>query len=258
MASEDLAFDTEGHVVGSNDKAIFKSKYKQGPQLLVADTKFRAGMRYLPNGHLAICQNNKGQLVRIDPDGNKFPFMQGLSYPNGITVDMKGWVYFTEHDANKVWRVNPLTGDHSLITDKIGNPNGLTFSPDYKTLYIGGFNGNKTVWSMSISSDGVPGKLVAWAKGVGTGWHDGMATDICGNVYLADYYQTAIYRISPDGKEFVKIIDGSSIDGAYLPNLQWGSGIGGWSATKIYLPDGWNKGVFEVDIGVPGAPVPYP
>jgi hypothetical protein len=257
MASEDLDFDMEGNLLGSNDKAIFKSEYNQGPKVFVPEMKFRAGMRFLPSGQLVICDNEKGQLVRIDVDGNKFPFMVGLSYPNGLTVDMKGWVYFTEHDANKVWRVHPYTGEHTLITDKIGNPNGLTFSPDYKTLYIGGFNGGKTVYAMSISEDGVPGKLVSWAK-VGTGWHDGMATDVCGNVYLADYQQTAIYRISPDGKESSVVIDGSKIQGAYLPNMKWGSGLGGWDSTKAYLPDGWNKGVFEVDLGVPGAKVPYP
>ena len=257
MASEDLDFDLEGNLLGSNDKAIFKSGYEQGPKVFVPEMKFRAGMRFLPSGQLVICDNQKGQLVRIDVDGNKFPFMVGLSYPNGLIVDMKGWVYFTEHDANKVWRVHPYTGEHTLLTDKISNPNGLTFSPDYKILYIGGFNGGKTIYAMSISEDGVPGKLVPWAK-VGTGWHDGMATDICGNIYVADYQQTVIYRISPDGKESSVVIDGSSIKGAYLPNLKWGSGVGGWSASKVYLPDGWNKGVFEVDMGVPGAKVPYP
>lgn len=257
IASEDLAFDPVGNVVAGNDKAIFKSPYNGQPKVFVPNLKFRAGMRYLPNGHLVICDNFKGQLVRLDENGVKYPIMTGLSYPNGLTVDMKGWVYFTEHDANIVWRVHPFTGDATVLTTKISNPNGLAFSPDYKTLYIDGFNGNSTIYSMSISPDGIPGKLVSWAK-VGTGWHDGMGVDICGNVYVADYNQTVIYRISPDGKDKKLIIDGTSFSGAYLPNLQWGSGVGGWDKESIFLPDGWKKGVFEVKIGVPGAPVPYP
>ena len=48
-------------------------------------------------------------------------------------------------------------------------------------------------------------KLVAWSS-VGTGWHDGMAVDACGNVYVADYNITAIFRISPDGKDKKLII----------------------------------------------------
>ena len=257
IASEDLAFDTQGNVVAGNDKAIFKSAYNEPPKVFVPNMKFRAGMRFLPNGHLVVCDNVKGELVRIDPSGVKYTLMSGLSYPNGLTVDMKGWVYFTEHDANVVWRVHPFTGEATVLTTQISNPNGLAFSPDYKTLYIDGFNGNPIIYSMSISADGVPGKLVHWTS-VGTGWHDGMGVDICGNVYVADYNQTVIYRISPDGQNKELLIDGKSFSNAYLPNLQWGSGIGGWDPLSIYMPDGWNKGVFEVKIGVPGAPTPYP
>ena len=43
-------------------------------------------------------------------------------------------------------------------------------------------------------------KLVSWSTGVGTGWHDGLAVDACGNVYMCDYNVTAIYRITPDGR----------------------------------------------------------
>jgi sugar lactone lactonase YvrE len=257
MASEDIAFDKLGHVVGSNDKAIFKTAYGGAPQVFVPKLDFRAGMRYLPNGHLVVCNNYKGQLDRIDEKGEVHVLLTGLSYPNGITVDMKGFVYFTEHDANQVWRVDPFTGDKSLLTNKIANPNGITFSVDYRTLYIGGFSGVGTVYSMSISEDGVPGKLVPFATGVGTGWLDGMGVDACGNVYIADYGATIIYRISPDGQTNTPIVNGSSL-GAYLPNLDWGSGIGGWDTESIYLPNGWQKGVFEVDLGVPSKPLPYP
>jgi len=258
MASEDLAFDPYGNVIGSNDKAIFKSGYNEQPQVFVPNMKFRAGLRYLPNGHLVVCNNNKGELVRIDEEGVQHTILTGLSYPNGLTVDLDGWVYLTEHDANKVLRVHPFTGETTTLTTEISSPNGVTFSPDYKTLYIGGFSGKKIIYAMSISPNGVPGKLIKWAKDVGSGWLDGMAVDACGNVYIADYGTTKILKLPPDGSSWEVFIDGSTWDGAYLPNLQWGSGVGGWSQTSVFLPDGWNKGVFEVDIGVPGKPTPYP
>ncbi len=255
MASEDLAFDRHGHLIGSNDKAIFKSKYGQTPQLFVPSFNFRAGLRALPNGHLIVCDNQKGELTRVDEQGLKYPLVTGLSYPNGLEIDLQGWVYFTEHDADVVWRVHPFTGDKTMITNEISNPNGLSFSPDYKTLYIGGFNGNPTIYAMSISPDGVPGKLVPFAS-VGTGWHDGMAVDACGNVYVADYSESKIYRITPDGQSSKVIIDGKSL-GAYLPNMQWGTGVGGWDQLSLYLPNGWAKEVFEVKIGVPSKPTAY-
>ena len=44
---------------------------------------------------------------------------------------------------------------------------------------------------------------------IGTGWLDGMATDACGNIYIADYGATIIYRISPDGQTKDKVISGA-------------------------------------------------
>jgi hypothetical protein len=258
MASEDLAFDREGHLIGSNDNAIFKSLYNSQPQVFVPNISFRAGLRYLPSGQLIVCNNHTGELIRIDPEGTQHVVLTGLSYPNGIIIDLNGWIYFSEHDNSQVRRVHPYTGEYTVLTNEVSSPNGLTFSPDYSTLYIGGFNGSGIVYAMSISPEGIPGKLVEWATNVGTGWLDGMATDACGNVYIADYGATVIYRISPDGQDVDKVISGAGISNAYLPNMQWGSGIGGWDPLSLYLPDGWNKGVFEVQIGVPSAPVPYP
>ncbi|NUN12096.1 MAG: SMP-30/gluconolactonase/LRE family protein [Myxococcales bacterium] len=258
MASEDLAFDAAGNVVGSNDKAIFKSPYGGAPQVFVPSISFRAGLRYLPDGNLVVCNDKKGELTRIDPNGVQYKILGGLAYPNGLTVDMKGLVYFTEHDGNKVWRVHPYTSEKLLLTNQIKNPNGVIFSPDYKTLYIDGFSGVGTIYKIQFDDNGNPGPLTNFATKVGTGWLDGLGVDVCGNVYVCDYGQTVVYRISPDGQSKVKVIDGSKISGTYLPNMQWGSGLGGWDPLKLYLPDGWKKGVFEVDLQVPAPPRPYP
>jgi hypothetical protein len=259
IASEDLAFDREGHLVGSNDATIFKSPYpgSGSPKVFVPKVSFRAGMRFLPNGHLVICDSDKGQLTRIDETGTMHTVLSGLSYPNGIIVDLQGWVYFTEQNTNLVSRVNPYSGERQILTNKVQAPNGLIFSPDYRTLYIGGFSGEGTIYALSLSAEGVPGKVVKWATNVGTGALDGMGADACGNIYVCDYGATIVYRISPDGQTKVPIIDGSS-EGAYLPNMQWGSGAGGWDPLALYFPDGWRKEVFEVKIGVPGAPRPFP
>jgi hypothetical protein len=82
-----------------------------------------------------------------------------------------------------------------------------------------------------------------------------MAVDACGNVYVCDYGASIVYRIKSDASEIELLIAGS---GAYLPNLQWGSGLGGFKEDSLYLPDGWTHEVFEVDIGVPGKPRVYP
>ena len=133
---------------------------------------------------------------------------------------------------------------------------GITFNNAYDTLYIGSF-GAAAIYAMSISPDGVPGRVVVWADFSDTpGLLDGMGVDICGNVYVCEYGATDIWRVSPDGKTKKKIIIGGPYD-TYLPNFQWGRGPG-WDPLSLYIPDGWKIGVWRAQIGVPSKPLAFP
>jgi hypothetical protein len=264
VASEDLAFDAAGNLVGADDFTIYKTMRFGPPQVFVANVQFRAGMRFLPNGHLVFANDSEGTLVRVDPEGVRYTMVTGLSYPNGLTVDDEGFVYLTEHDAGQVRRIDPMTGDNTILVTGMTNPNGLTFNATYDLLYIGCFSGEGTIYTMTIDEDGSPGPLTAWATGVGSGMLDGMGVDACGNVYVCDYtYEgnSKLYRLSPDGLERELLVDSAMGETRYLPNMEWGSGIGGiggWSPTSLYLPDGWNHWVYEIPLGVPSKPRVYP
>ncbi len=256
VASEDLAFDGVGHLVGSNNQAIYKSTADGDVSILSPDVEFRSGMRYLPNGLLAVNDNYKGRVLLIEPDGSVSVLLTGLSYPNGMTVDKQGYIYVTEHDAGRVLRIHSYTGEYTVLTEEINNPNGITFNNAYDTLYIGSF-GASAIYSMSISPEGVPGRLEVWADFSDTpGLLDGMGVDICGNVYVCEYGNTDIWRVSPDGQTKKKIIIGGPL-GTYLPNFQWGRGPG-WDPLSLYIPDGWKIGVWRADIGVPSKPLAFP
>jgi len=271
-ASEDLAFDGEGNLIGNDMAVILKSPHDGSPSVYSTFGQFRAGMRMLPNGDLVIANDTLGELDRITPDGGHQTIVGGLAYPNGIAVDLEGFVYLTEHDGARVHRIDPDTGDDVPIVDgAIQNPNGLTFSPDYRYLYIGSFCGaGGTIHRIEIHPDGTTGTLEAWAGGVGNGCHDGMAVDACGNVYVADYasssdFSTRIFRIAPDGSNPHVVIDPSGggggyygWGGTYLPNMDWGTGLGGWDTMSLYFPEGSSQKVYEVPLGVPSKPRPFP
>ena len=256
IASEDLAFDSQGHLVGSDNHAIYKTNTKGKVKLFAPNVEFRSGMRYLPNGSLAVNDNYLGRVLVFDPDGVMKVLVQGLSYPNGMTVDMQGFLYVTEHDAHRVLRIHSYTGEYEVLTTEIYHPNGITFNVDYSALYIGSF-GSPWVYIMSLSEDGIPGRAEEWADFTDTpGLLDGMGVDICGNVYVCEYGDTDIWRVSPDGKIKEKIIDADE-SWTYLPNMQWGVG-GGWDPYSLYIPDGWNIAAWRAKIGVPGKPRPFP
>lgn len=256
VASEDIAFDNQGNLVGSNNTALFKTKAGAKAKLWIPGVNQRAGMRYLPDGKLAVCDDKLGRILVFDEDGSQKVLVQGLAYPNGITTDLKGFIYVTEHDGSRVLRIHPYTGAYTVLTNQIKNPNGIIFNPDFTHLYIGSF-GSGYIYKLALSPTGVPGKLVKWASPIGPGGLlDGIAVDACGNVYVCEYGATDIWRIPASGGAAVKIIDGDTKE-TYLPNLQWGGGKG-WDPMSIYIPDGWKIGVWRVQLGVPSAPRPFP
>ncbi len=256
VASEDIAFDNQGNLVGSNNTALFKTKAGAKAKLWIPGVNQRAGMRYLPDGKLAVCDDKLGRILVFDEDGSQKVLVQGLAYPNGITTDLKGFIYVTEHDGSRVLRIHPYTGAYTVLTNQIKNPNGIIFNPDFTQLYIGSF-GSGYIYKLALSASGVPGKLVKWASPIGPGGLlDGIAVDACGNVYVCEYGATDIWRIPASGGAAVKIIDGDTNE-TYLPNLQWGGGKG-WDPMSIYIPDGWKIGVWRVELGVPSAPRPFP
>ena len=259
IASEDLAFDAEGNLIGSNDNAIFKSPYDGSPQVWVPNIQFRAGLRFLPTGDLVVNNDNTGQFLRVEPDGTIHVVLNNLAYPNGLAVHLDGWVVVTEHDAKRVLKVDAYENTSEIISQGVvKNPNGAAFNPDYSLLYIAGFSGVGTIYAFPVSPEGDVGDLFEWKTDVGTGWLDGIGVDICSNVYIADYYATKIFRFDINAENQTTVLEGQQGSNTYLPNMQWGSGLGGWDSNKLYLPDGWNKDVFEVDMGIPGIPKPYP
>jgi hypothetical protein len=86
---------------------------------------------------------------------------------------------------------------------------------------------------------------------------DGLGVDVCGNVYVADYGTSALYRIPAQGGEGELFVDWP--DWQYGHGLEWGSGLGGWSETALYLPQPYNGNkVVELELGVPGKPRVFP
>jgi sugar lactone lactonase YvrE len=256
IASEDLAFDGKGHLVGSNNKAIFKTDAEGNSKMFSANLDFRAGLAYLPNGWLVVNENHKNRLLTIDPEGGHHVLLEGLKYPNGIAVDLKGYIYVTEENFPRVIRIHPYTGEVWTLTEDVPHPNGIAFNPTYDVLYIGSF-GSGWVYSLEIAEDGTPGRLEEWGDMNHTsGLLDGIAVDGCGYVYVCAYVDTDIWRFPPDGKNPVLVLE-SDEDVTYLPNLRFGAGPG-WDNMSLYSPDGWANGAWRINIGVPAPPLPYP
>jgi sugar lactone lactonase YvrE len=257
-ASEDLAFDHEGNLIGALNGDLFKSPFDGPPQLWVPGAGgFVAGLRANANG-MIVYNDTSGTMFRINPQGAKEPVLSGLEYANGLEVDLLGFVYVAEQYGGRVRRIDPATGEFTILAEGLDNPNGLSFSPDYRKLYVGSFSFRAgTITAIDLDEQMVPTSVYPFKENIGGGELDGMAVDACGNVYVCEYAAAIVWRISPDGVSMNPLVNFGQ-DTWWIPNMQWGSGVGGWDRETLYVLDLSQNRQFEVVVGVPDKPRAYP
>jgi len=256
-ATEDMAFDDQGNVIGADNGNLFQSTYNGSFQMYLPNAGgFIAGLRALPTGEIVYADVSSGTMFRVDKSGVKHAVLSGLQYANGLEVDLDGMVYAAEQDGGRVRRIDPWTGDYDIVADNLMNPNGVSFSPDYRTLYIGSF-GEGSILALEFDEHGNPGELTPLVTNHGNGLLDGMGVDACGNVYVCEYIEATVWRISPDGQVVEPLIElGSETD--WIPNMQWGSGYGGWAEDRLYVLDISANKMYEAQVGVPSKYRAYP
>ncbi len=134
-------------------------------------------------GRLITCEHSGRRVTRTELDGSitiiadKYNGKK-LNAPNDVAVASNGTIWFTdpgygikgdyeglmepfEQEKRNVYRVDPKSGDIKVVDDDFVMPNGITFSPDEKRLYVidTGLTGGReirrgSVCSTSISTPG--------------------------------------------------------------------------------------------------------
>jgi sugar lactone lactonase YvrE len=209
----------------------------------------------LPN--LDLVANLGSSVARFTPEGGSEELANSLEYPNGLTVGLNGMVYVSEQAAGRVIRIDPATKQKTTVADELGNANGLALSQDQKTLHVGTFGEGK-VWALDLTQ--TPAGVRVLAEDFGDGGDgagfDGLATDVCGNVYVTEFSVAKIWRISPGGQTKLAVDLGSEAQASWIPNLHFGSGVGGWDRKTLYVMSLDAPRVFALKIGVPGTSQP--
>jgi len=109
-------------------------------------------------GRLLTCEHSGRRVTRTELDGSitiiadKYNGKK-LNSPNDAVVASDGSIWFTdpvygiggnyegikaapEQEKHNVYRVDPKSGDVKVVVDDFVEPNGITFSPDEKKLYV--------------------------------------------------------------------------------------------------------------------------
>jgi gluconolactonase len=225
------------------------------------------GMSRDRQGRLVICHHFSRRVDRVEPDGSNTVIADRyrglkLNRPNDVVVKSDGSVYFTdppprppltppEHTAELdiagVYRVSADLSQMNCVVRDFVNPNGLTFSPDEKILYINDSNRHrKLVCAFDVEGNGMldlgSERLFCDMKGDGRpGGPDGMKVDVEGNVYCTG--PGGIWVITPEGEHIGTIL-------TRAVNMAWGGED--WTTLFFTGPTTINR----IQLAIPGVAVP--
>jgi gluconolactonase len=177
------------------------------------------GLAEAPDGSVWMVQHGARQIVRVGPDRTLTPVVsrfegKRFNSPNDLVFARDGALYFTDppyglakqdEDPAKELKFNGVyrfaKGKLQALVRDLNLPNGLAFSPDFKTLYVNNSDPAKNlVMRYDVGADGTlsNGRVFADLTSKVDGLADGMKVDARGNVYTAG--PGGIWILSPQGK----------------------------------------------------------
>jgi gluconolactonase len=202
-----------------------------------------------PQGRVVWCAQGDRSVVRLEKDGKTRTVLadhyegKRLNRPNDLVAKSDGWIYFTDPHSNRgqpqdldfsgVYRVKDGT---LQLLDKEVEPNGLAFTADEKTFYIGG----DKIWRYDVQPDGT----IANRKVINEIGCDGMKVDTKGNIYCATVSSHGIRVLTPEGKQLGTIL--TPQDGAGPTNLAFGDADG----KTLYITI--KRSVARIRLNIPG------
>jgi gluconolactonase len=196
------------------------------------------GLTLDKQGRLLLAQHGDRRIARLESKWGEPPVYSTIAdkyegkrfnSPNDLTVHSSGAVYFTdpayglpspaarEIDFQGVYRATP-DGRVTLLTKDLSAPNGVAFSPDEKTLYVGSTGRPAVLMAYPVKEDGTLGEGKTFVdpstlgarrgRGGGGGGFDGLKVDAKGNVFTTG--PGGVLVVTPEGKHLGTIVTASA------------------------------------------------
>ena len=226
-------------------------------------------------GRLLTCEHDTRRVTRTEHDGTITVLMdsfQGkkLNAPNDIVLHSDGAIWFTDpgygimsdYEGHKapfelpanVYRLDPKTGDATVVASDMDRPNGLCFSPDEKKLYIVDTGvprhaGDPHPIRVYDVVDGVRLKNGRMFVNMAPGSSDGIRCDIDGNAWSAAGWAgdgfNGVHVFAPDGTLIGKI---------HLPETCANLCFGGAKKNRLFMTA--SQSLYTVYVDTKGAQSP--
>ncbi len=216
------------------------------------------GMMFDAHGNLIACADEHNELWSIAPDKTVTVLVTNyegkyLNGPNDVWIAPNGGMYLTDPFYRRAWwdhttmaltnqpvfYLSPDCKELFPVANDLKKPNGITGTPDGKTLYVADIQGDRT-WRYDILSDGtLTNKTLAVAKG-----SDGMTIDENGDLVLCATGRTnGVSIFNPAGK----LIDHIDVPESWSANVCFG----GPDRRTLFITA--SKSLYSIKMSVKGA-----
>jgi gluconolactonase len=216
----------EGPVYAADEHALYFTTTRRGRVSIMrleledaavsvvrSDANNANGMTLDGEGRLVVCEQGTftepARISRLDRATGEVEVLveQGLSSPNDVVVAADGAIWFTDPGygafqgfrprsvaADRVWRLDPQTGEAAIVAESLDKPNGLAFSPDESVLYVGDSGAihgpddydpsrPRRVVAFDVADDRLADERI-FADEI-PGFPDGLKVDAAGRVYVS-------------------------------------------------------------------------
>jgi enterochelin esterase-like enzyme/sugar lactone lactonase YvrE len=162
LVAQDLGFadglcaDGEGNLFYCDMRAakIYRLDADGGVKTVLANESV-SGLEFDPSGSvLYACQGSKDRIISIAPNSGEIKVISEGVKPNDLAVTNDGFILFTQTGTSQVVRVDPKTGETSVVDTGITKPNGIAISNDGGTLAVSDYGG-KFTWTFRVSDGGM-------------------------------------------------------------------------------------------------------
>ncbi|MDZ4717793.1 MAG: SMP-30/gluconolactonase/LRE family protein [Roseiflexaceae bacterium] len=219
-------------------------------------------------GRLVTCEHGTRRVTRTEYDGSITVLIDSyagkrLNAPNDVVVHCDGAIWFTDpgygilmhYEGNKaepelptrVYRLDPTSGQATIVAEDFERPNGLCFSPDEQLLYIVDTgsshlpDGPANIRVLDV----IDGQHLANDRGfvdMRPGMADGIRTDLDGNLWVGAGWGGAgfdgVHCYAPDGTLIGKI---------HLPEPCANLCFGGRKKNRLFMTAGQSLYALYVD-----------
>lgn len=140
--AEGMVIDKEGNLFFTDvpRSQLFKVDANTGKKLLLDGETGRAnGIAAGPDGALYGCASGDKCIYRWDPRTWKKTAIAKGPHSNDIAIRKDGTIFFTDPRTKSVWRISGQERKLERAVQLDWNPNGITLSPDDRTLFVAEF-----------------------------------------------------------------------------------------------------------------------